>query len=105
MQVRIALKAIDSREVELRTLGSKRIRRFPITSRGPNEQWSCDGHDKLERLGFGIYGIRDVYSGYIISMEVLPSNRLAKNIQWVYVTAVLRHNGILTCCLTDGVGC
>ncbi|RXK40592.1 hypothetical protein M231_02047 [Tremella mesenterica] len=77
-----------------RRLGpGKQLRRFPIVSAGPNEQWSVDGHDKLSKHGFGIYGIRDVYSGKYLAMHVFPSNRLAINIQWLYLKTVLDMQG------------
>ncbi|TYJ57541.1 hypothetical protein B9479_001623, partial [Cryptococcus floricola] len=72
---------------------SKKIRRFPIRSFGPNQQWSMDGYDKMSALGLAIYGIRDVYSGYIIAAEVMPSNRLTRNVQYVFVKAVAARGG------------
>ncbi|KAF8142577.1 hypothetical protein K438DRAFT_1877718 [Mycena galopus ATCC 62051] len=37
----------------------KKIVRTPLTSVGPHEEWSMDGHDKLNVAGFGVYEIRD----------------------------------------------
>ncbi|KAJ3816541.1 hypothetical protein F5880DRAFT_1706300, partial [Lentinula raphanica] len=42
-----------------RAPGTKVIHRTPLVSNGPNDEWSMDGHDKLAKAGFEIYGIRD----------------------------------------------
>lgn len=36
---------------------TKAIKRTALHSLGPNEEWSMDGHDKLNVIGFGVYGI------------------------------------------------
>jgi hypothetical protein len=36
-----------------------------------------DGHDQLNRAGFGTYGIRDKWGGKFLHYRVLPSNRYA----------------------------
>ena len=88
------MKNIDPEGVEKRKLGqSKNLHRFPIVSLGPDEQWSMDGHDKLSKQGFGIYGIRDVFSGKILALEAFPSNRLANNVHWLYLRTVLQAGG------------
>jgi hypothetical protein len=54
---------------------AKKIVRTPLTSAGPNEEWSGDGHDKINKLGFGIYGIRDKASGKWLGLWLVPNNR------------------------------
>ncbi|KAF8213743.1 hypothetical protein K438DRAFT_1804573 [Mycena galopus ATCC 62051] len=54
----------------------KKIVRTPLTSVGPHEEWSMDGHDKLNVAGFGVYGIRDKWATFL-HYRVLPSNRYA----------------------------
>ena len=36
---------------------SKKVLRTPLVALGPHHEWSADGHDKLSKLGFPIYGI------------------------------------------------
>lgn len=60
-----------------RAPGRKVIHRTPLVSLGPNEEWSMDGHDKLAKAGFGIYGIRDKWGSLWLHYRVLPSNRYA----------------------------
>ncbi|KAF8187050.1 hypothetical protein K438DRAFT_1835559 [Mycena galopus ATCC 62051] len=55
----------------------KKIVRTPLTSVGPHEEWSMDGHDKLDVAGFGVYGIRDKWGIKFLHYRVLPSNRYA----------------------------
>jgi hypothetical protein len=37
----------------------KKVLRTPLIAIGPHHEWSTDSHDKLLKLGFSIYGIRD----------------------------------------------
>ncbi|KAJ6449360.1 hypothetical protein C8R45DRAFT_1130932 [Mycena sanguinolenta] len=39
--------------------GKKKLFRSSLTSVGPHEEWSMDGHDKLNKAGFGLLGMRD----------------------------------------------
>ncbi|RXK34840.1 hypothetical protein M231_07902 [Tremella mesenterica] len=87
------LQMIDPQGLQNRSRGSRRLRRFPIISAGPNEQWSMDGHDKLAMWGFGIYGIRDVYSGFLLALHAFPSNRLAANVHWLFLETILEQKG------------
>ncbi|KAJ7796019.1 hypothetical protein B0H14DRAFT_2916904 [Mycena olivaceomarginata] len=59
----------------------KKIIRTPLTSIGPHEEWSMDGHDKLNRAGFGTYGIRDKWGGKFLHYLV-------------YLECVKKHGGI-----------
>ncbi|KAJ7826448.1 hypothetical protein B0H14DRAFT_2817192 [Mycena olivaceomarginata] len=72
----------------------KKIIRIPLTSIGPHEEWSMDGHDKLNRAGFGTYGIRDKWGGKFLHYRVLPSNRYAVVVGVVYLECVKKHGGI-----------
>lgn len=38
----------------------KKVRRVVLVSLGPHHEWSADGHDKLSKIGFLIWGVRDV---------------------------------------------
>ncbi|KAJ7792503.1 hypothetical protein B0H14DRAFT_2930834 [Mycena olivaceomarginata] len=72
----------------------KKIIRTPLTSIGPHEEWSMDGHDKLNRAGFGTHGIRDKWGGKFLHYRVLPSNRYAVVVGVVYLECVKKHGGI-----------
>ncbi|KAJ6609275.1 hypothetical protein B0H10DRAFT_2438663 [Mycena sp. CBHHK59/15] len=72
----------------------KKLFRTPLTSVGPNEEWSMDGHDKLNNAGFGIYGIRDKWSGNWLHYRVVPSNRYAAVVGVLFLECVKKHGGI-----------
>ena len=58
--------------------------------KGPNRVISIDGHDKLSRLGFEIYGAIDAYSRYIVWCYIGISNRTAISVNKQYLRLV-RH--------------
>ncbi|KAJ7110708.1 hypothetical protein C8R43DRAFT_899479 [Mycena crocata] len=72
----------------------KKIDRQPLMSVGPDEEWSMDGHDKLSNAGFGIYGIRDVYTGRFLHYRVLPSNRYAAVVGVVFLECAVKPVGV-----------
>ncbi|KAF8331035.1 uncharacterized protein EI90DRAFT_3123712 [Cantharellus anzutake] len=71
----------------------KKIRRHPI-SVGPGAEWSGDGHEKLKKIGFSIYGIHDVATGKWLKLKLLPDNRLKETIAYVYLELVEELGGI-----------
>ncbi|KAK7057068.1 hypothetical protein R3P38DRAFT_2498032 [Favolaschia claudopus] len=72
----------------------KTIFRTPLTSVGPHEEWSVDGHDKLNVAGFGVYGIRDKWGGTYLHYRVLPSNRYADVVGVVYLECAKKYGGV-----------
>lgn len=70
-----------------------RIRRSPRKAKGPHDEWSGDGHDKLVKYGFAIWGLRDKWTGYWLGLWVVPNNRLAAVIAYLYLTAILMYGG------------
>lgn len=72
---------------------SSKTTRVPLTSLGPNDEWSADGHDKLNKIGIAIYGFRDKASGYWLSLRVLPNNRLNIAITYLYLSLVEETGG------------
>ncbi|CZS92464.1 uncharacterized protein RAG0_03032 [Rhynchosporium agropyri] len=72
--VREIVLELDSTGVQSRTLDAPRLRRRFMV-KGPNRIWSLDGHDKLSKYGFQIYGIMDGYSRRILGFFVGYSNR------------------------------
>ncbi|KAI5788940.1 hypothetical protein DFH27DRAFT_632694, partial [Peziza echinospora] len=63
-------------------------RRGQYQIKGPNRVWSIDGHDKLSRFGFQIYGCIDAYSRYIVWCYVGHSNRTAVSVNKQFLTMV-----------------
>jgi len=59
--------------------------RITLVTLGPNHEWSADGHDKINRIGVQIWGVRDVYSGQYLGMWALPNNCLKESIAYLYV--------------------
>lgn len=72
---------------------ANKIHRTPLTSLGPNDEWSGDGHDKLNKIGFPIYGIRDKASGKWLGLWVVPNNRLAHVVAYLYLTVIEEVGG------------
>lgn len=77
----------------IRAPTAKRIRRTVQISIGPHEYWSQDGHDKLCKVGFPVYGIRDVWSGKWLGLWVVPNNRLKNVIAYLYLTLIEEQGG------------
>ncbi|EIW73067.1 hypothetical protein TREMEDRAFT_59229 [Tremella mesenterica DSM 1558] len=88
-----AMKEYAPEGVKSRRPGTKKIQRFPIISVGPNEQWSIDGHDKLSSYGIGIYGIRDVYSGRLLLLKAMPSNRRSTDVHSMFLDTIVKLGG------------
>ncbi|KAK7052603.1 hypothetical protein R3P38DRAFT_2861331 [Favolaschia claudopus] len=72
----------------------KTVNRTPLTAVGPHEEWSMDGHDKMNEAGFGIYGIRDKWGTKFLHYRVLPSNRFADVIGVVFLECAKKYGGI-----------
>ncbi|KAK7029193.1 hypothetical protein R3P38DRAFT_3189464 [Favolaschia claudopus] len=72
----------------------KTVKRTPLTAVGPHEEWSMDGHDKMNEAGFGIYGIRDKWGGKFLHYRTLPSNRFADVIGVVFLECAKKYGGI-----------
>jgi len=77
----------------LREPTARKIVRHPLTALGPNDEWSCDGHDKLVKYGFPVWGIRDKWGGKWLGLWVVPNNRLKVVIAYLYLSVVLELGG------------
>lgn len=77
-----------------------KIKRSPLSSLGPNDEWSADGHDKLMKIGIAVYGFRDKASGKWLSLKVVPNNRLNVVITYLYLSLVEERGGMSNCCIT-----
>jgi hypothetical protein len=75
---------------------SKKVQCQPLVVVGFHEEWSGDGHDKLIRIGFPVYGIRDKWSGKWLGLWVMPNNRLNTTVAYLYLTLLEQEaNSIL----------
>ena len=74
---------------------SKKKHRLALVVLGPDFEWSCDGHDKLAKLGFPIWGIRDVWSGKWLGIWVVPNNRVKVAIAYLYLSLIKKLGGEL----------
>ncbi|EPS95494.1 hypothetical protein FOMPIDRAFT_1025788 [Fomitopsis schrenkii] len=72
----------------------KTLVRTPLTSVGPHEEWSIDGHDKLVQAGFPVYGIVEKWGGDKLQFNVLVSNRKPKVCLVIYLRCAKAHGGI-----------
>ncbi|KZP22478.1 hypothetical protein FIBSPDRAFT_1017748 [Athelia psychrophila] len=93
-QVEAVMRAFAPAGFEQRKPSAKKMKRSALVSLGPNAEWSLDGHDKLMDAGFGIYGIRDKWSGKLLYYVVMPSNRYAAAVGVVYLRCVRKCGGI-----------
>ena len=85
-QVRDALRTVDPEGVAQRGKAfATTHRRKEYFVKGPNRVLSIDGHDKLSRFGFEIYGAIDAYSRYIVWCYVGISNRTAVSVNKQYL--------------------
>jgi hypothetical protein len=86
-------KMVDPAGVLARHPTSRRIRRVPLSSQGPNEVWCCDGHDKLCKYGFTIWGVRDKFSRKWLGLWVLPNNRIGSVVAYLWLSLVQKIGG------------
>jgi hypothetical protein len=96
LDVQVALREFDPVGVAQR---NPRLRNLPLqrqenyVTAGPDEIWSCDGHDKLTRFGFQIYAAIDAYSRKLIWLYCGNANRSSICVLQQYLQAV-KKNGI-----------
>lgn len=76
------LREIDPSGVDGRC--QYRLKRRNYSVPGPNFIWHADGHDKLKRYGFSIYGIIDGFSKKILLLEVSSTNKDPRVIGFFY---------------------
>jgi hypothetical protein len=60
----------------LQELTAQVITQTALVAIGIHHEWSCDGHDKLTRYGFPIWGVKDKWSSKWLGLWVVPDNRL-----------------------------
>jgi len=73
--------------------GAKRIHRVPKAPIGVHERWSGDGHDKLYKIGFPIWGVVDDATAKWLGAWVVPSNRMGDIIGYLFLCLVETYKG------------
>ncbi|OBZ79570.1 hypothetical protein A0H81_00262 [Grifola frondosa] len=73
---------------------AKKIVRFPKVPIGIHERWSGDGHDKLYKIGFPIWGVVDDATTAWLDAWVVPSNRMGEIIAYCFLCLVEKYKGI-----------
>jgi len=87
-------RLMDPEAATARNPTSRQFRRIPLTSKGPNEVWCMDGHDKLCKYGFAIWGIRDKFSRKWLGLWVVPNNRLQDVVAYLWLSLVRDSGGV-----------
>jgi len=88
------MRLLDPHGFGKRYPNARTIRRSPLTSAGPNEEWCGDGWDKLKSLGFHVYGFRDKFSRYYLDLRLVPNNRLKETIAHLFIDVVIKAQGV-----------
>src|ERR1700744_1230561 len=81
-------RTLDPDAVIARNPMAHKLYRVPLTSEGPNDVWCCDGHDKLVKYGFAIWGMRDKFSRKWLGLWVVPNNRIGLVVTYLWLTVV-----------------
>ena len=72
---------------------AKKIHCVPMVALGIHHRWSADGHVKLNKIGFPVWAIRDVWSGKWLGIRVVPDNCLKVIITYLYLTLIEKYSG------------
>ncbi|KIJ43461.1 hypothetical protein M422DRAFT_240130 [Sphaerobolus stellatus SS14] len=99
--VKNLMRDLDPEGFQLRDPTSRKIKRRALVNLGIHEEWSGDGHDKLKKYGFAIYGIRDVWSGKWLGLWVIPDNRLKVVVAYLWLSLSEEYGGLPIQCTTD----
>jgi hypothetical protein len=73
---------------------AKKIHQQLLIVLGPHHEWSGDGHNKLTKLGFPVWEIRDVWSGKWLGIWVVPENRLKVSVAYLYLQLIETLGGV-----------
>ncbi|KAJ3551349.1 hypothetical protein NP233_g13097 [Leucocoprinus birnbaumii] len=75
-----------------------RAAKYPV---GIHEGWSCDGHDKLNKINIGVYSFVDDATGKWLGAWLLPSNRIGNTIAYLFLTLVEKFQGLPLSVMSD----
>ena len=88
-----AMHKLDPEAFAGRAPTAKKIHRVPMVALGIHHCWSADGHDKLNKIGFLVWAIRDMWSGKWLGIWVVPDNRLKVVITYLYLSLIEKYSG------------
>ena len=69
----------------------KHIIWIPKVPIGIHEHWSCDGHDKLYKIGFPAYAFVDNAMGKWLAGWIVPSNWFRMIVGCLYLCVVKKY--------------
>lgn len=78
---------------EKRNPSARQIIRSPKVPIGIHDRWSCDGHDKLYKIGFPAYGFVDDATGKWLYGKIVPSNRFGTIVGYLFLCCVEEYGG------------
>ncbi|KAK6974879.1 hypothetical protein R3P38DRAFT_2583362 [Favolaschia claudopus] len=80
---------------------AKKIFRVPKYPVGSDQRWSGDGHDKLYKIGFPLYGYCDDATAMGLQYRICPSNRYGKAVLYIWLDLVEDRGGMPVQTSTD----
>ena len=86
--------AFDAREPT-----SKKINRVPKIPLRIHHRWAGDGHDKLYKIGFPVWGVVDDATGKWLDGWVVPSNRFGMIVGYLFLLLVEKYGGGYSLCI------
>ena len=63
---------------------AEKVHCVPLVALGRHHHWSRDGHDKLVKIGFPVWGIQDMWIGKWLRLWTIPDNQLKVVITYLY---------------------
>ena len=72
---------------------AKKVHHVPLVALGRHHHWSRDGHDKLVKIGFPVWGIQDMWMGKWLGLWTIPDNWLKVVIAYLYLSLVVELGG------------
>lgn len=93
------MQTLDKEGFKARNPTAPKVPRVALIALGIHHHWSCDGHDKLNKIGFPVWGLRDMWSGKWLGLWVVPNNRLKLTIAYLYLSLLVEFGGeyLLSC--------
>ena len=110
--IREAMFENDPEGADLRYPGARgKISRKTLHAHGVFHEVNCDGHEKFANFALGmgpvgipVYGMRDKWSGVILSLVAVPNARKADVVGHVYLDFVAEYGGRCISAYTEHTG-
>ena len=72
---------------------AKQVHQVPMVALGIHHHCSANGHDKLNKIGFPVWAIRDMWSGKWLGIWVVLDNHLKVVIAYLYLSLIEKYSG------------